>query len=258
MARQTFHPLPHGWEMKVDPFSRWPFFVDHSTRATTWDDPRWQYSLHPSQNYRHPPQVHQQPSPRVDRHPPQVNNQQHPQVNHLPVGDQLPQGHQQPLQATKQHSPEANNYRPQVSNQQVDQQTPVGDQINQLTPRVDYYPPQVSNQQPLPIDQHSPGGVQPSQVNQQPLEVNQRELSLPAVQKKLGVINSIVGKLEQLRSQIPSAIPGSKEQKILEEVMTQLLLELDAVDSDGYSTIRNARKCAVNDVNSLLSRVITQ
>ncbi len=130
MASQVFHPLPHGWEMKVDPYLRWPFFVDHSNRTTTWNDPRWQ------------------PSP----------------VN----------------------------------------------------------PP------------------------------NQHELCLPAVQEKLGVINSIVGRTEQLRSQVISAVPRSKEQKMLEEVLTKLLLELDSVDSGGYETVRNARKSAVNNVDALL------
>ena len=33
--------LPRDWEMKVDPFTGWPFFMDHQRRATTWDDPRF-------------------------------------------------------------------------------------------------------------------------------------------------------------------------------------------------------------------------
>ena len=41
MQQLTVVPLPGNWEMKVDPFTRWPFFVDHSTRSTTWLDPRW-------------------------------------------------------------------------------------------------------------------------------------------------------------------------------------------------------------------------
>ena len=27
--------------MKIDPVTRWPFFVDHGSRRTTWDDPRY-------------------------------------------------------------------------------------------------------------------------------------------------------------------------------------------------------------------------
>lgn len=33
-------PLPPGWEIKVDPQTGWPFFVDHNSRTTTWNDPR--------------------------------------------------------------------------------------------------------------------------------------------------------------------------------------------------------------------------
>uniref|UniRef100_UPI00398F7330 BAG family molecular chaperone regulator 3 isoform X2 n=1 Tax=Pristiophorus japonicus TaxID=55135 RepID=UPI00398F7330 len=34
--------LPPGWEVKIDPQTGWPFFVDHNTRSTTWSDPRMQ------------------------------------------------------------------------------------------------------------------------------------------------------------------------------------------------------------------------
>ncbi|XP_066476830.1 BAG family molecular chaperone regulator 3 isoform X2 [Tiliqua scincoides] len=35
-------PLPPGWEVKIDPQTGWPFFVDHNSRTTTWNDPRVQ------------------------------------------------------------------------------------------------------------------------------------------------------------------------------------------------------------------------
>ncbi|XP_077990797.1 uncharacterized protein LOC144445117 [Glandiceps talaboti] len=34
------NPLPQGWEMLYDTQTGWPFFVDHNTRRTTWQDPR--------------------------------------------------------------------------------------------------------------------------------------------------------------------------------------------------------------------------
>ena len=34
-------PLPTNWEMKMDPISGWPFFVDHFNRRTTREDPRF-------------------------------------------------------------------------------------------------------------------------------------------------------------------------------------------------------------------------
>ena len=32
--------LPAFWEMKVDPASGKPFFIDHQNKVTTWQDPR--------------------------------------------------------------------------------------------------------------------------------------------------------------------------------------------------------------------------
>ncbi|XP_041124860.1 BAG family molecular chaperone regulator 3 [Polyodon spathula] len=36
----TNDALPPGWEIKIDPQTGWPFFVDHNNRTTTWNDPR--------------------------------------------------------------------------------------------------------------------------------------------------------------------------------------------------------------------------
>ncbi|XP_037127118.1 BAG family molecular chaperone regulator 3 [Syngnathus acus] len=40
MANNDNDPLPLGWEVKIDPQTGWPFFVDHNSRTTTWNDPR--------------------------------------------------------------------------------------------------------------------------------------------------------------------------------------------------------------------------
>ncbi|XP_023684484.1 E3 ubiquitin-protein ligase NEDD4-like isoform X4 [Paramormyrops kingsleyae] len=36
--------LPPGWEMRIAPNGR-PFFIDHNTRTTTWEDPRLKYPV---------------------------------------------------------------------------------------------------------------------------------------------------------------------------------------------------------------------
>ncbi|XP_072310888.1 E3 ubiquitin-protein ligase NEDD4-like isoform X2 [Eucyclogobius newberryi] len=41
--QQSF--LPPGWEMRIAPNGR-PFFIDHNSRVTTWDDPRLKYPVH--------------------------------------------------------------------------------------------------------------------------------------------------------------------------------------------------------------------
>ncbi|XP_057215682.1 E3 ubiquitin-protein ligase NEDD4-like isoform X9 [Triplophysa rosa] len=37
--------LPPGWEMRIAPNGR-PFFIDHNSRNTTWEDPRLKYPVH--------------------------------------------------------------------------------------------------------------------------------------------------------------------------------------------------------------------
>ncbi|XP_046761109.1 E3 ubiquitin-protein ligase NEDD4-like isoform X7 [Gallus gallus] len=37
--------LPPGWEMRIAPNSR-PFFIDHNTKTTTWEDPRLKFPVH--------------------------------------------------------------------------------------------------------------------------------------------------------------------------------------------------------------------
>ncbi|XP_030308787.1 BAG family molecular chaperone regulator 3 [Calypte anna] len=43
-------PLPPGWEIKIDPQTGWPFFVDHNNRTTTWSDPRLRAAPQESQS----------------------------------------------------------------------------------------------------------------------------------------------------------------------------------------------------------------
>ncbi|XP_059397962.1 E3 ubiquitin-protein ligase NEDD4-like [Carassius carassius] len=42
-VNQSF--LPPGWEMRSAPNGR-PFFIDHNSRTTTWEDPRLKYPVH--------------------------------------------------------------------------------------------------------------------------------------------------------------------------------------------------------------------
>ncbi|XP_063334426.1 E3 ubiquitin-protein ligase NEDD4-like isoform X5 [Pelmatolapia mariae] len=42
-SQQSF--LPPGWEMRIAPNGR-PFFIDHNSRTTTWEDPRLKYPVH--------------------------------------------------------------------------------------------------------------------------------------------------------------------------------------------------------------------
>nr|XP_008259621.1 E3 ubiquitin-protein ligase NEDD4-like isoform X1 [Oryctolagus cuniculus] len=43
--RVTQSFLPPGWEMRIAPNGR-PFFIDHNTKTTTWEDPRLKFPVH--------------------------------------------------------------------------------------------------------------------------------------------------------------------------------------------------------------------
>ncbi|XP_056586457.1 E3 ubiquitin-protein ligase NEDD4-like isoform X6 [Triplophysa dalaica] len=43
--KSTHSFLPPGWEMRMAPNGR-PFFIDHNSRNTTWEDPRLKYPVH--------------------------------------------------------------------------------------------------------------------------------------------------------------------------------------------------------------------
>ncbi|KAM4703921.1 BAG family molecular chaperone regulator 3 [Rhinophrynus dorsalis] len=50
-------PLPPGWEIKLDPQTGWPFFVDHNNRTTTWSDPRLQETVKVNQTLPNGPSL---------------------------------------------------------------------------------------------------------------------------------------------------------------------------------------------------------
>ncbi|XP_005110401.1 BAG family molecular chaperone regulator 3 [Aplysia californica] len=53
-AQMRNDPLPTGWEMRFDNVSGWPYFIDHNTRNTTWQDPRnmMGHQQHPYSGFR--------------------------------------------------------------------------------------------------------------------------------------------------------------------------------------------------------------
>lgn len=114
-----FPPLPPGWEMKVDPGSGKPFFIDHKTRTTSWEDPRTQkaYTVPGSQPANQSPaQPYQMPSanpsqqyqtPASSSNQPYHMSQPNPRQNYpspVPTSQpyQMPPGQPQQIQSSRQ------------------------------------------------------------------------------------------------------------------------------------------------------------
>uniref|UniRef100_A0A8C4SWJ9 BCL2 associated athanogene 3 n=1 Tax=Erpetoichthys calabaricus TaxID=27687 RepID=A0A8C4SWJ9_ERPCA len=64
----TNDPLPPGWEIKIDPHTGWPFFVDHNNRTTTWNDPR--HDLKRERHSSNGPSASPQPTAQENYSPP--------------------------------------------------------------------------------------------------------------------------------------------------------------------------------------------
>ncbi|XP_038614399.1 BAG family molecular chaperone regulator 3 [Tachyglossus aculeatus] len=78
-------PLPPGWEIKIDPQTGWPFFVDHNSRTTTWNDPRGAPDGHKeSQSSANGP-TGESPKPQVAREGTPVYPQLRPGYIPIPV-----------------------------------------------------------------------------------------------------------------------------------------------------------------------------
>uniref|UniRef100_A0AAY4C7G3 WW domain-containing protein n=1 Tax=Denticeps clupeoides TaxID=299321 RepID=A0AAY4C7G3_9TELE len=77
VAMAANDPLPPGWEIKIDPQTGWPFFVDHNNRITTWNDPRHDGKKVTSQISSNGPCAPQESSPQ-EAHKSFVREMKHP------------------------------------------------------------------------------------------------------------------------------------------------------------------------------------
>ncbi|BFZ21220.1 hypothetical protein BsWGS_24259 [Bradybaena similaris] len=173
-------PLPPGWEMRLDSASGIPYFIDHNSKTTTWNDPRvvmdpYQYSY---PNYRFGAPVGRVVDVPVkfegwnDSQPPQQNTAQHANYPHpnqqagAPTQSQNtqqePANHQSgprrcgdvweiPIQYVGQSGGmSSSNQGPQLAYPH-----PQVSQAHQSTPLV-YQQPQQSHQAPFAYPQQSP------------------------------------------------------------------------------------------------------
>lgn len=153
-----YPPLPQGWEMKVDPVSGKPFFIDHKTRTTSWEDPRVRQKPYPgpggSLGNQSPSQTFQLPS-----------SQQYS----TPVPSSPGQLYQMPPSGQVSQSPVSNPGQPFPVLPDQSNQLPPG-QLNHMLPGQSHQI--ISNQQnqaPAPSSQMPPpqsSQMPPSQPSQ--------------------------------------------------------------------------------------------
>jgi len=247
-SKYSSKPLPEGWEMRMDSRYDRPYFIDHNTRSTTYDDPR--------ENYQYPTNPQPRPAPanaQPAENPNWANFQQHkPQQ----------QRYQQPHQAY----PQPNQEQPQPFNSSPYHQQPYMQRNpyhhQQPLQRNPYHPQQHQQgpQRPMPAQSH--GDVPQHQQHHysgQPTAVKKDDVD-PRVRKAIEKVDHILGDLSEIRMQA-DAFRGARTDKDylkIEDTLMKKILALDTVSADGAAEsvvdeVRVRRKAAVRSVQEVIS-----
>lgn len=238
-----FEGLPQYWEMKIDPVTGWPFFVDHGTRRTTWDDPRY-----------YEPELLTSASASFQNYPgnlyPSKQERCHEITNFLP--SQQPSVH---------HS---------SSERKLAENTlTVQSQRNAGRARIepDYIEPRFMESS-VGKPTHSTANVTtvPSAAGTREA-INSNALRTTYTQEftiseRLKQMYPEVKQIEEIMQRSPelenrvsfyNGTAGTKDYVFLEESLMSILLLLDKVETHGNSEIRNVRKSAVCKIQQLLT-----
>ena len=275
-------PLPPNFEMKIDPASGRPFFVDHANRTTSWNDPRldprWSYYYNQQAAMPAPPSAapyNYPPLPGPHHH--QYGQYGYPQsqvpphhYNHQyyygPAAQQQysygpPQQYPQPTAPTNPVAPHPTVHAP--ANTVAPQPRPPDPvpPTASTAPGAPRPPGPVPTAPTLPQDPVPPtvptAPVGPSPPNPTPTSTLPQDDGKSAVNSndpRLVKINEIRSSLGPLREEVVQfrGAKGSREFLTLEETLTRQLLALDAIDTGGEEPIRSARKGTVDHIQELL------
>ena len=274
-------PLAHNWEMKMDAFTGWPFFVDHSRRHTTWDDPRYPgyargvYDRTPFHCHGNVPSFYEplNETPYAD---PFFSSSSTPSYfGRRPTNCQHANG------ATRKGQTKSRNTREEVGNSKEalrPSELPVTANTADGTASADVNPgvPQPTDPDDMQPTTTSEGeadsgceviedaDILPTEAEaeaeaeagtEQP--TTDSKLSDAERKIKLDKIAAIRTKIEELEPRITSftAAKSSKEYLCIAESLTLCLLHLDDIESGGDDEVRTARKAAVVASQELLDEL---
>lgn len=252
-------PLPDNWDMKMDPLTGWPFFVDHLGGRTTWNDPRWDSFIRSP--YKQPAYLYESSSPYdVDRTP----------------AFTAPYMYRDPWPVMKKSTP-----RPQPSQWQPSRTSGTPDSTKCFTmapnaiPATQTHNASVCPEDPQKEEGHPQKGVEHprdsveaagdeaivADTSEQPMSEPMDaalvvdELSPEQVKESADRIEAICRKVEELRERVERCKEdrgGGREKVYLEETLMGYMLQLDNVPTNGLAELRTARKSAVYNIQTLL------
>lgn len=273
-------PLPQYWEMKMDPFTGWPFFVDHHNRRTTWDDPRyvspwlpdsyrWVPDLPYAMDNPYTPAYPSMPSYTRSRASPHSNFftspapgrhsgtttqhlQPHPPHGRRHVSHDQPLPRQQPSSTSQTDATHKDSVGGEVRKRATQKER--GEEEDEGTLSHTYLYPV--------LDQ---GKEEEEEVKE---EVNEKKeagaggsngserMSVPDedIKAQLAKITDIQHRVEDMREQVTTfeGRKGSKSYVYTEEALMAHLLALDSTQTYGLPELRAARRSVVLMIQELL------
>lgn len=259
-------PLPYLWEMKMDPYTGWPFFVDHPNRRTTWLDPRYPH-YNPYTDPFWGPTYHENDLwsgyPFIPpAGPPTSRNMKRMQNYQL----QKPDIQSNPQKADQPTQPQVNDTKPQESTQI--NSTQVNEVVNYTQMETDdIREPQNALKEPANVTQGNgvSNNEDKDELSTQSIddgdssEVEDKTfhvLSEDEIKSKLQEIEKIRQEVDKLKDRILNfkGVKGSKEYLYLDETLLSFLIKLDNVTGRN-ETVRCARKSAIVLIQDLLQKL---
>ena len=278
-------PLPERWEMKMDPFTGWPFFIDHRNHRTTWNDPRYSYfsGYDPFYPTAYTPREHHCYDGVFPFHEEPVPSPwQHWAAQNRATVSPSPTQHVN--RASRVRSERGNSPLSSpcdVTQDQVPSREPAASQDQQtIAPLKEedgtsHAQCECNERGHSPVHQVKETGHSPahqvketghSQVNDEEDEQSTPQVgaenSIPSdkVQSRISHVEQVKSKVDCIRPKVEqfTGQKGSKECLYLEETLMSYLLELDSVETLGQMKIRTARKDVVQTIQSLLEVLETR
>ncbi|KAM6294563.1 BAG family molecular chaperone regulator 4 [Aegotheles albertisi] len=166
--------------------------------------------------------------------------------SHPPAWDPKDAAYDRPEQSTNQHS-----YYPDVGHQHSGTTNghkpapPLAAKPSPPTPRVQY------SAQPHMYDAASRKPLRGSRPSEQP------PTNSTTVQLGIQRILHVMGEAEQLEQEVDEFVgkKTDKSYRLLEEMLTKLLLELDSIETGGQESVRQARKESVHRIQAVLEKL---
>ena len=244
-------PLPPYWEMKMDPYTGWPFFVDHPNRRTTWSDPRYTpMRKHAHPHYQQPyycgvpspfggydldsysdpfgssflgcPSIYRKPSPSSRR-------TQSPIRKIVLRPDNLDE--------EEECEPnESNENNPSVENDSIE------DNNREESTKMDRVNETISQNE------------EDDDIIEEQLDKITTTLDHDETEKRLAAIQWIKEDVDAFKNKVDtfSGSYGSKQYLYLNETLVSYLLKLDGIQAEGIDEIRVSRKSVVLEIEKYL------